>query len=125
MCLCSILAFLGSGFLQALVLSGETQERERILYQFSKRFHYCNPGAFPSVGMEGGWRRAGEGPGVGMETACVSTGFFEQPMPESIGATEKWGEGFTPGVVQISLSFVLASLWGRFCTHLDLCNYAP
>ncbi|CAO2598481.1 PH and SEC7 domain-containing protein 4 [Lemmus lemmus] len=37
------------GFLQALVLSGETQERERILYQFSKRFHYCNPGAFPSV----------------------------------------------------------------------------
>lgn len=54
MWLCSILAFLGSGFLQALVLSGETQERERILYQFSKRFHYCNPGAFPSVGMEGG-----------------------------------------------------------------------
>lgn len=37
------------GFLQALVLSGETQERERILYQFSRRFHYCNPGAFPSV----------------------------------------------------------------------------
>ncbi|XP_051022218.1 PH and SEC7 domain-containing protein 4 [Acomys russatus] len=37
------------GFLQALVLSGETQERERILYQFSKRFHYCNPAAFPSV----------------------------------------------------------------------------
>ncbi|XP_047622119.1 PH and SEC7 domain-containing protein 4 isoform X1 [Phacochoerus africanus] len=37
------------GFLQALVLSGETQERERILYQFSKRFHYCNPGLFSSV----------------------------------------------------------------------------
>ncbi|KAM4866767.1 PH and SEC7 domain-containing protein 4-like [Thomomys bottae] len=37
------------GFLQALVLSGETQERERILYQFSRRFHYCNPGVFPSV----------------------------------------------------------------------------
>lgn len=36
-------------FLQALVLSGETQERERILYQFSRRFHHCNPGAFPSV----------------------------------------------------------------------------
>lgn len=52
--LCLILAFLGRGFLQALVLSGETQERERILYQFSKRFHYCNPGAFPSVGMEAG-----------------------------------------------------------------------
>ncbi|XP_013002824.1 PH and SEC7 domain-containing protein 4 [Cavia porcellus] len=37
------------GFLQSLVLSGETQERERILYQFSKRFHHCNPKAFPSV----------------------------------------------------------------------------
>nr|XP_012294383.1 PH and SEC7 domain-containing protein 4 isoform X1 [Aotus nancymaae]XP_012294384.1 PH and SEC7 domain-containing protein 4 isoform X1 [Aotus nancymaae]XP_012294385.1 PH and SEC7 domain-containing protein 4 isoform X1 [Aotus nancymaae]XP_012294386.1 PH and SEC7 domain-containing protein 4 isoform X1 [Aotus nancymaae] len=37
------------GFLQALVLSGETQERERILYQFSRRFHHCNPGIFPSV----------------------------------------------------------------------------
>ncbi|XP_058523621.1 PH and SEC7 domain-containing protein 4 [Ochotona princeps] len=37
------------GFLQALVLSGETQERERVLYQFSKRFHYCNPGLFPSA----------------------------------------------------------------------------
>ncbi|XP_055256921.1 PH and SEC7 domain-containing protein 4 isoform X2 [Moschus berezovskii] len=37
------------GFLQALVLSGETQERERILYQFSKRFHHCNPGLFSSV----------------------------------------------------------------------------
>uniref|UniRef100_A0A8C3YGY5 PH and SEC7 domain-containing protein 4 n=1 Tax=Catagonus wagneri TaxID=51154 RepID=A0A8C3YGY5_9CETA len=36
-------------FLQALVLSGETQERERVLYQFSKRFHSCNPGLFPSV----------------------------------------------------------------------------
>lgn len=41
------------GFLQALVLSGETQERERILYQFSKRFHHCNPGLFSSVGREG------------------------------------------------------------------------
>ncbi|XP_075419239.1 PH and SEC7 domain-containing protein 4 [Tenrec ecaudatus] len=37
------------GFLQALVLSGETQERERILYQFSKRFHHCNPAVFSSV----------------------------------------------------------------------------
>ncbi|XP_006156732.1 PH and SEC7 domain-containing protein 4 isoform X2 [Tupaia chinensis] len=37
------------GFLQALVLSGETQERERILYQFSRRFHHCNPRLFPSV----------------------------------------------------------------------------
>ncbi|KAM5253695.1 PH and SEC7 domain-containing protein 4 isoform 11-T27 [Hipposideros larvatus] len=37
------------GFLQALVLSGETQERERVLYQFSRRFHHCNPGLFSSV----------------------------------------------------------------------------
>ncbi|XP_016044781.2 PH and SEC7 domain-containing protein 4 [Erinaceus europaeus] len=37
------------GFLQALVLSGETQERERILYQFSRRFYHCNPGLFSSV----------------------------------------------------------------------------
>ncbi|XP_066233810.1 PH and SEC7 domain-containing protein 4 isoform X2 [Saccopteryx leptura] len=37
------------GFLQALVLSGETQERERVLYQFSRRFHHCNPGLFPTV----------------------------------------------------------------------------
>nr|XP_012598292.1 PH and SEC7 domain-containing protein 4 isoform X2 [Microcebus murinus] len=37
------------GFLQALVVSGETQERERILYQFSRRFYYCNPGVFPSA----------------------------------------------------------------------------
>lgn len=35
-------------FLQALVLTGETQERERILGHFSRRFHHCNPGAFPS-----------------------------------------------------------------------------
>ncbi|XP_065712638.1 PH and SEC7 domain-containing protein 4-like isoform X2 [Patagioenas fasciata] len=35
-------------FLQALVLTGETQERERILSHFSRRFHRCNPGAFPS-----------------------------------------------------------------------------
>lgn len=61
MWLCLILVFLGRRFLQALVLSGETQERERILYQFSKRFHYCNPGAFPSVGMEGGSEGGAEG----------------------------------------------------------------
>ncbi|XP_075300901.1 PH and SEC7 domain-containing protein 4-like [Opisthocomus hoazin] len=35
-------------FLQALVLTGETQERERILSHFSRRYHRCNPGAFPS-----------------------------------------------------------------------------
>lgn len=37
-------------FLQALVLTGETQERERILGHFSRRYHRCNPGAFPSPG---------------------------------------------------------------------------
>ncbi|XP_074415275.1 PH and SEC7 domain-containing protein 4-like isoform X2 [Zonotrichia albicollis] len=36
-------------FLRALVLSGETQERERVLGHFSRRFHRCNPGAFPSA----------------------------------------------------------------------------
>lgn len=52
-------------FLQALVLSGETQERERILYQFSKRFHYCNPGVFSSAGRKGLALKAGQGgPGV-------------------------------------------------------------
>ncbi|KAM4644874.1 PH and SEC7 domain-containing protein 4-like [Amazona ochrocephala] len=35
-------------FLRALALSGETQERERVLGHFSRRFHRCNPGAFPS-----------------------------------------------------------------------------
>ncbi|XP_074784588.1 uncharacterized protein LOC141971266 isoform X1 [Athene noctua] len=35
-------------FLQALVLTGETQERERILGHFSRRYHRCNPGTFPS-----------------------------------------------------------------------------
>ncbi|XP_057262806.1 PH and SEC7 domain-containing protein 4-like, partial [Pezoporus wallicus] len=35
-------------FLRALALSGETQERERVLGHFSRRFHSCNPGAFPS-----------------------------------------------------------------------------
>lgn len=35
-------------FLQALMLTGETQERERILGHFSRRFHRCNPNAFPS-----------------------------------------------------------------------------
>lgn len=37
-------------FLQALMLTGETQERERILGHFSRRFHRCNPNAFPSPG---------------------------------------------------------------------------
>ncbi|KAM4039609.1 PH and SEC7 domain-containing protein 1-like isoform 1-T3 [Anomaloglossus baeobatrachus] len=35
--------------LQELVLTGETQERERVLYHFSKRFHNCNPKDFRSA----------------------------------------------------------------------------
>ncbi|XP_064353895.1 PH and SEC7 domain-containing protein 4-like isoform X2 [Dromaius novaehollandiae] len=35
-------------FLQAFVLTGETQERERILGHFSRRYHLCNPDTFPS-----------------------------------------------------------------------------
>ncbi|XP_067326821.1 PH and SEC7 domain-containing protein 4 isoform X2 [Anolis sagrei] len=35
-------------FLKAFVLTGETQERERILNHFSQRFHSCNPEAFHS-----------------------------------------------------------------------------
>lgn len=69
------------GFLQALVLSGETQERERILYQFSKRFHYCNPGAFPSAGREGAgsegrahWAALGDGKEVSPGSAQALTG---------------------------------------------------
>ncbi|XP_054853520.1 PH and SEC7 domain-containing protein 4 [Eublepharis macularius] len=33
-------------FLKAFVLTGETQERERILRHFSQRYHCCNPEAF-------------------------------------------------------------------------------
>ncbi|KAM9311974.1 uncharacterized protein PAF06_009860 [Gastrophryne carolinensis] len=35
--------------LQELVLTGETQERERVLYHFSKRFHASNPKEFSSA----------------------------------------------------------------------------
>lgn len=35
--------------LQELVLTGETQERERVLFHFSKRFHNCNPKDFRSA----------------------------------------------------------------------------
>ncbi|XP_042327489.1 PH and SEC7 domain-containing protein 4-like isoform X2 [Sceloporus undulatus] len=35
-------------FLKAFVLTGETQERERILQHFSQRYHNCNPEAFLS-----------------------------------------------------------------------------
>lgn len=35
-------------FLKQFSLSGETQERERVLVHFSKRFLDCNPGTFNS-----------------------------------------------------------------------------
>lgn len=37
-------------FLKQFALSGETQERERVLVHFSKRFLDCNPGSFNSQG---------------------------------------------------------------------------
>lgn len=37
-------------FLKQFCLIGETQERERVLVHFSKRFLDCNPGAFKSQG---------------------------------------------------------------------------
>lgn len=37
-------------FLAQFSLTGETQERERVLVHFSKRFLDCNPGAFNSQG---------------------------------------------------------------------------
>lgn len=38
-------------FLQQFSLSGETQERERVLVHFSKRYLDCNPGSFNSQGI--------------------------------------------------------------------------
>ncbi|GCC47443.1 hypothetical protein chiPu_0031605 [Chiloscyllium punctatum] len=40
-------------FLTAFVLTGETQERERVLDHFSGRFQRCNPDAFHSRGEPG------------------------------------------------------------------------
>jgi len=37
-------------FLKQFSLTGETQERERVLVHFSKRFLDCNPGTFHSQG---------------------------------------------------------------------------
>lgn len=37
-------------FLQQFSLSGETQERERVLVHFSKRYLDCNPGTINSQG---------------------------------------------------------------------------
>ncbi|XP_048853222.1 PH and SEC7 domain-containing protein 2 isoform X16 [Brienomyrus brachyistius] len=38
-------------FLKVVVLIGETQERERVLEHFAKRFHQCNPDCFSSPEM--------------------------------------------------------------------------
>lgn len=37
-------------FLKVVILIGETQERERVLQHFSRRFHRCNPDSFSSSG---------------------------------------------------------------------------
>lgn len=37
-------------FLQQFALHGETQERERVLVHFSKRYLDCNPGTYISQG---------------------------------------------------------------------------
>jgi PH/SEC7 domain-containing protein len=37
-------------FLAQFSLTGETQERERVLVHFSKRYLDCNPGSFNSQG---------------------------------------------------------------------------
>ncbi|XDV19603.1 hypothetical protein PO909_025049 [Leuciscus waleckii] len=37
-------------FLKVVVLTGETQERERVLHRFSSRFQQCNPEGFSSAG---------------------------------------------------------------------------
>ena len=44
-------------FLHQFCLTGETQERERVLAHFSRHFMECNPGAFNSEGRfgEDGW----------------------------------------------------------------------
>lgn len=39
-------------FLKQFSLTGETQERERVLVHFSKRFLDCNPGSFNSQGKK-------------------------------------------------------------------------
>lgn len=38
-------------FLKQFSLTGETQERERVLVHFSKRYLDCNPGSFNSQGL--------------------------------------------------------------------------
>lgn len=38
-------------FLQQFSLNGETQERERVLVHFSRRYLDCNPGTYNSQGI--------------------------------------------------------------------------
>lgn len=38
-------------FLHTLLLIGETQERERVLSHFSRRYIDCNPNTFKSFGL--------------------------------------------------------------------------
>lgn len=37
-------------FLASFTLSGETQERERVMIHFSQRYFECNPYSYPSYG---------------------------------------------------------------------------
>ncbi|KAJ3610140.1 hypothetical protein NHX12_022234 [Muraenolepis orangiensis] len=49
-------------FLKEFSLKGETQERERVLCHFSKRFLQCNPGATPNEDLHG--------PNIGKRMSC-------------------------------------------------------
>lgn len=44
----------------------------------------------------GGWNRAGVGPGVGIETACVYTGSFEQQLLGVYWGCGEMGVGGSP-----------------------------
>lgn len=44
-------------FLKQFSLTGETQERERVLVHFSKRYLDCNPGSFNSQGLLVNWKK--------------------------------------------------------------------
>ena len=54
----SLFDFTGLGLCEALrqflayfSLTGESQERERVMQHFSQRYHQCNPHTLPSVGQ--------------------------------------------------------------------------
>lgn len=46
----SYLSLSSRAFLKEFALMGETQERERVLSHFSKRYLQCNPNTIPSEG---------------------------------------------------------------------------